>query len=246
MTNQITFIPAIDLLGGQCVRLAQGDYAAATVVVANPFQQVTAWVEQGAQRLHIVDLDGARDGTKVNDRLIGSIARQFPDLIIQVGGGIRDVATIEYYLQLGIRMVILGTHAIEQPDFLHQVSTAYPQQIIAGLDTRAGLLATKGWQHQLNISAHDFLAQIDDCLLGGIIHTDIDRDGMMQGANVAASLDLSQHTTAPVYVAGGVSTYHDIQQIIAARGALAGAIIGKALYQGTLDLAQVITMTLAA
>ena len=231
-------IPAIDLKDGKCVRLRQGRMEDSTVFSDDPVAMAGRWVEAGARRLHLVDLNGAFAGQPVNAQVIRRIAQTFPDLPIQVGGGIRDEETVDAYLDAGVQFVIIGTKAVQEPHFINEICLEYPGHIIVGLDAREGRVAVNGWS---KLSKHDVvdLAQIfERDGVEAIIYTDIGRDGMMQGVNVEATVRLAQAITIPVIASGGVSTLDDVRALCAVeKEGVMGAIIGRALYDGVIDLA---------
>jgi phosphoribosylformimino-5-aminoimidazole carboxamide ribotide isomerase len=231
-------IPAIDLKDGKCVRLRQGRMEDSTVFSDDPVAMAARWVEAGARRLHLVDLNGAFAGQPVNAQVIRRIAQTFPDLPIQVGGGIRDEQTVETYLDAGVRFVIIGTKAVQEPGFINDLCAEYAGHIIVGLDARDGRVAVNGWS---KLSKHDVidLARIFERHgVEAIVYTDISRDGMMQGVNVEATVRLAQAISIPVIASGGVSTLDDVRALCAVeQEGVMGAIIGRALYEGTIDLA---------
>jgi phosphoribosylformimino-5-aminoimidazole carboxamide ribotide isomerase len=235
----VLLIPAIDLKDGQCVRLEQGRMDDATVFSDDPVAMAVHWAEQGCQRLHVVDLDGAFAGEPRNKSLVGAIAAQLGDIPVQIGGGIRDLETIEQYLDAGVAQVILGTRAVREPSFLETAVSKYPGQVILGLDARGGQLATEGWDQTLETSAVEFAGWAGELDIAGIVYTDIDRDGMLQGVNVPATRTLADATGAPVIASGGVSSLEDLAALKSAfadsPGKLMGAITGRAIYEGTLD-----------
>jgi phosphoribosylformimino-5-aminoimidazole carboxamide ribotide isomerase len=226
--------PAIDLKDGQAVRLLRGEMDQATVFNADPAAQARAFQDAGCQWLHLVDLNGAFAGTPVNGAAVEGILAA-TDVPAQLGGGIRDMATIEMWLHKGIARVILGTVAVENPDLVHQAARAFPGQVAVGLDARGGLVATKGWAEQTDIAVTDLASAFEDAGVAAIIYTDIDRDGAMQGPNVAATEALARATTIPVIASGGVSSLADLTTL-RDTGVIAGAISGRALYDGALDL----------
>ena len=230
-------IPAIDLKDGKCVRLRQGRMEDSTIFSDDPVAMAARWVEAGAQRLHIVDLNGAFAGRPVNAQVIGDIANAFPNLPIQVGGGIRDEATVETYLDVGVRFVIIGTKAVQEPHFVSDLCLEYPGHVMVGLDAKDGRVATNGWS---KLSKHDVLDLANVFERDGveaIIYTDIGRDGMMQGVNVEATLRLAQAVSIPIIASGGISTLDDVRQLCTVQHeGIMGAIIGRALYDGAIDL----------
>jgi phosphoribosylformimino-5-aminoimidazole carboxamide ribotide isomerase len=230
----VILYPAIDLKDGRCVRLLRGDMDQATVFGEDPGAQGAAFAAAGAEWLHLVDLNGAFAGRPVNGAAVRAIlaAVRIP---CQLGGGIRDMATIEAWLQAGIARVILGTVAVEQPELVQAAARAHPGRIAVGIDARAGLVATRGWAEATEVRATDLARRFEDAGVAAIIYTDIDRDGAMQGPNIAATEALARAVAIPVIASGGVSRLADL---IALRdtGVIAGAISGRALYEGALDL----------
>jgi phosphoribosylformimino-5-aminoimidazole carboxamide ribotide isomerase len=232
--------PAIDLKDGACVRLLRGDMNAATVFGTDPAAQARAFQDAGCDWLHLVDLNGAFAGQPVNGAAVQAILAA-TSLPAQLGGGIRDIATIEMWLSRGIKRVILGTVAVENPDLVRQAARAFPTQIAVGIDARAGLVATKGWAHETNVQATDLAKSFEDAGVAAIIYTDIDRDGAMQGPNIAATEALARAVTIPVIASGGVSSLDDLAAL-RATGVIAGAISGRALYDGAIDLGAALAM----
>lgn len=228
--------PAIDLKDGKAVRLLRGDMDKATVFNDDPAAQGAAFVAAGCQWLHLVDLNGAFAGTPVNGAAVEAILAACP-VPAQLGGGIRDMATIEGWLTKGIARVILGTVAVENPDLVRQAARAFPGRVAVGIDARDGMVATRGWAEVTDVGATDLAQRFEDAGVAAIIYTDIARDGAMGGPNVAATADLARAVTIPVIASGGVSSLADL---IALRdtGVIAGAISGRALYDGALDLGQ--------
>ena len=234
-------IPAIDLKDGQCVRLRQGRMDDSTVFSSDPVAMAAHWKDQGARRLHIVDLDGAFAGVPRNGDLIREMVAVMGDVPVQVGGGIRTEAIIEAYLDAGVQGLILGTKAVNEPDFLRAMARAYAGKILLGLDARGGVVATEGWDKETGIQALDFVRDITALPLAGIVYTDIDRDGMMQGLNVSSTLALAKAAQLPVVASGGVTELADLQALkdafVEDTALLLGAITGRAIYEGTLDVA---------
>lgn len=230
-------IPAIDLKDGQCVRLRQGRMDEATVFSDDPPAMAAHWVAQGARRLHLVDLDGAFAGAPVNGEAVRAIARAHPHLPVQIGGGIRSPETIEAYLQAGVRYVIVGTRAVREPEFVARMCRQFPDRIIVGIDARAGLVAADGWAEVTAVRAVDLARRFAADGVSAIVYTDIERDGMLGGVNLEATLAVAA-AGIPVIASGGVTDLADIRALkaVAARGIL-GAITGRAIYEGTLDLA---------
>lgn len=230
-------IPAIDLKEGKCVRLRQGRMEDDTVFSDDPVAVAGRWVEAGARRLHLVDLDGAFAGSPKNREVIKAICEAYPDLPIQVGGGIRDEATIEQYLELGVEFVIIGTKAVSEPHFVEDVCLAFPGHIIVGLDARDDKVAIDGWSKLSHHDVYDMAQRFEQDGVAAIVFTDISRDGMMQGANIEATRKLAQSVRVPVIASGGVTDMNDIDRLIdAADDGVSGAIIGRALYEGSIDL----------
>ncbi|MFZ2209253.1 MAG: 1-(5-phosphoribosyl)-5-[(5-phosphoribosylamino)methylideneamino]imidazole-4-carboxamide isomerase [Porticoccaceae bacterium] len=231
-------IPAIDLKDGQCVRLRQGRMDDATVFSDDPVAMAAHWVAQGARRLHLVDLNGAFAGKPVNGDAVRAIARAHPELPIQIGGGIRSVDTIEAYLGAGVRYVIIGTQAVREPDFVTRVCREFPGRIIVGIDASAGLVATDGWAEVSEVKAVDLARRFAADGVSAIVYTDIERDGMLHGVNVPATVAIAQAGGIPVIASGGVTGLDDIRALKAVAGqGILGAITGRAIYEGTLDLA---------
>ncbi|MDZ4096164.1 MAG: 1-(5-phosphoribosyl)-5-[(5-phosphoribosylamino)methylideneamino]imidazole-4-carboxamide isomerase, partial [Paracoccaceae bacterium] len=226
--------PAIDLKDGQCVRLLRGEMAAATVFGDDPAAQAETFAAAGCDWLHLVDLNGAFAGRPVNGAAVEAILARVT-VPCQLGGGIRDMATIEGWLSRGLARVILGTVAVENPALVRQAARAFPGQIAVGIDARNGRVATKGWAHETAVMATDLARSFEDAGVAAIIYTDIDRDGAMQGPNIAATAALADRIAIPVIASGGVSSMADL---IALRdsGVIAGAISGRALYDGAIDL----------
>lgn len=232
-------IPAIDLKDGRCVRLRQGDLDDATIFSEDPTAVATQWLEQGARRLHLVDLNGAVAGKPKNEALIKAIvAAMGDDIPVQIGGGIRDLDTIERYLDYGISYVIIGTAAVKDPGFLHDACGAFPGNIIVGLDARDGKVATDGWSKLTKHDVTDLAKKFEDYGCESIIYTDIGRDGMLSGVNIEATVRLAQHVRIPVIASGGVTDLRDIEALCAVEEeGIEGAILGRSIYEGTLDFA---------
>ena len=231
-------IPSIDIKDGKCVRLRQGRMDEVTVFDDDPRDSARRWVDAGARRLHLVDLDGAVEGAPRNGEVIRALVSEFPDIDVQVGGGIRDDDTIEGYLATGARYVILGTKAVTTPGFVADACVEFPGHIIVGLDARDGRLAVDGWSKLTRFQVDDFARRVEDCGVEAIIHTDIGRDGMLEGVNVEATERLARDVNVPVFASGGVRDLDDIRALCeAADAGIAGAIVGRALYEGTLDFA---------
>lgn len=232
-------IPAIDLKDGRCVRLRQGRMEDETVFSDDPLEVAQRWVDAGARRLHMVDLNGAFQGKPVNASAIRRIAAAFPDLPIQVGGGIRDEDTVQAYLDAGVSYVIIGTKAVSAPHFVNDLCLEFPGHIIVGLDARDGKVAIDGWSKLSNHDVVEVAQHVERDGVAAIVYTDIGRDGMMTGANVAATASLARAITIPVIASGGVSSLDDIRALCeVADDGIMGAIIGRALYEGAIDLAE--------
>ncbi len=232
-------IPAIDLKDGACVRLKQGLMEDSTTYGDDPVQMASRWVEAGTRRLHLVDLNGAFDGKPVNGAAVTAIAKAYPDLPIQIGGGIRNFDTIEHYINAGVNYLIIGTKAVKEPEFVTQACKEFPGHIIVGLDARDGLVATDGWAEVSNIKATELAKRFEQDGVESIVYTDIARDGMMQGVNVEQTVTMAQASSIPVIASGGITNMEDIKALsaVAAEGIL-GAITGRAIYEGTLDVAE--------
>jgi phosphoribosylformimino-5-aminoimidazole carboxamide ribotide isomerase len=231
-------IPAIDLKDGKCVRLRQGRMEDDTVFSDDPVAVAGRWVKEGARRLHIVDLNGAFAGKPVNGEVVEAIARAHPDLPIQVGGGIRDEDTIQAYLDVGVRWVILGTKAVNVPHFVSDVCAEFPGHIIVGLDARNGKVAIDGWSKMSGHDVVDLAKKFQDDGVEAIVYTDIGRDGMLTGVNVEATKRLAESISIPVIASGGITNLEDIRKLCeVADSGIIGAITGRAIYEGTLDFA---------
>ena len=231
-------IPAIDLKDGQCVRLRQGRMDDDTVFSQDPLAMAERWVKAGARRLHIVDLDGAVRGRPVNTDVIHRIAESFPELPIQVGGGIRDDDTIQSYLDAGVNYVIIGTGAVNEPHFVADICLEFPGHIIVGLDARDGKVAIDGWSKLSHHDVIDLARRFEKDGVDAIVYTDISRDGMMTGVNIEATVALARSITIPVIASGGIASEEDVRALCkVAEEGIHGAIIGRALYEGAIDFA---------
>ncbi len=232
-------IPAIDLKEGKCVRLRQGRMEDDTVFSEDPVAVAAQWVEQGARRIHLVDLDGAFAGKPRNAGVIHDIVEAFPNVPVQIGGGIRDEDTIQGYLNAGVQYVIIGTKAVTEPHFVSEVAVEFPGHIIVGLDAKDGKVAIDGWS---KLSKHDVIDMAQKFEADGvdsIIYTDISRDGMMQGVNVEATAKLARSIHIPVIASGGITNLDDIHALgKVSEDGIMGAITGRAIYEGTLDFAE--------
>lgn len=228
-------IPAIDIKDGKCVRLKQGRMDAETVY-GDPVHMADRWVQAGARRLHVVDLNGAVDGRPGNADIIHSIAEKYRDIVIQVGGGIRDEDTIQTYLDAGVNFVIIGTRAVATPHFVSDVCLEFPGHIIVGLDARDGKLATDGWSKLSHHDVTDIARRFEDDGVASIVYTDIGRDGMQSGVNIESTVRLCRHVKIPIIASGGILNLDDIKALCAAASeGIAGAITGRAIYEGSLD-----------
>ncbi|MBD2386290.1 1-(5-phosphoribosyl)-5-[(5-phosphoribosylamino)methylideneamino]imidazole-4-carboxamide isomerase [Cylindrospermum sp. FACHB-282] len=231
-------IPAIDLLEGRCVRLYQGDYEKSQVFSENPVDIAKAWVDQGATRLHVVDLDGAKAGKIVNVGAIEAIAKSVT-VPIEVGGGLRDRSSIQQLFDLGIQWGILGTVAVEQPQLVQELCQEFPGQIIIGIDARNGLVATRGWLETSEVLATQLAVQMQELGAAAIIYTDINRDGTLSGPNLDALRELAGAISIPVIASGGVSSVTDLLSLLALEPqGVTGVIVGKALYTGDIALTE--------
>ncbi|HET9176222.1 MAG TPA: 1-(5-phosphoribosyl)-5-[(5-phosphoribosylamino)methylideneamino]imidazole-4-carboxamide isomerase [Pseudolabrys sp.] len=238
----VILFPAIDLKEGIAVRLEQGDMARATIFHRDPAAQAHAFEQQGFQYLHIVDLDGAFAGKPMNaaavDRILETVS-----VPVQLGGGIRDTATVESWLDKGISRVIIGTAAVRDPPFVKQAARDFPGRIVVGLDARDGKVAVEGWAETSQLSALDIARRFEDVGVSAIIYTDISRDGMLQGLNLDATVALADEVSIPVIASGGVASIEDIKALVAPRAKkLAGAIVGRALYDGRVDAAEALKL----
>lgn len=233
-------IPAIDLKDGQCVRLKQGRMADSTVFSDQPAEMAQHWCDLGARRLHLVDLDGAFAGKPQNKAAIKAILDRVSEQIpVQLGGGIRDLNTIEQYLELGLHYVIIGTVAVKNPRFLAEACRAFPDRIMVGLDAKEGQVAIDGWAKLTDYQVIDLAQQFADMGVNSIVYTDIGRDGMMSGVNIPATCQLAQAVSVPVVASGGLSSLQDIKDLCdAGCKNIMGAITGRAIYEGSLDFRQ--------
>jgi phosphoribosylformimino-5-aminoimidazole carboxamide ribotide isomerase len=232
-------IPAIDLKDGRCVRLRQGRMEDETVFSDDPVEIAARWVAAGAKRLHLVDLNGAFAGAPVNGDAIRAIAAAFPDLPLQVGGGIRDEHTIAAYLEVGVRWCIIGTQAVKEPDLVTRACSTFAGHIIVGLDAKDGQVAINGWAEVTDWRVEELSARFQDDGVDAIVYTDIGRDGMLSGPNVDATRQLAEAIGTPVIASGGITTIDDVRALAAVASAgIMGAITGRAIYEGTLDFAE--------
>lgn len=230
-------IPAIDLKDGKCVRLRQGRMDDAKKFSDDPLSVASRWVDAGARRLHIVDLDGAVAGRPMNAGVVREIARQFPDVPIQVGGGIRDEDTVQAYLEAGVQYAIIGTKAVSAPHFVNDLCLEFPGHIIVGLDAKDGRVAIDGWSKLSHHDVIDIAHRFEQDGVAAIIYTDISRDGMMAGVNLEATVKLASSVHIPIIASGGVTNLDDIKALCeVTEEGITGLIIGRALYEGTIDL----------
>jgi phosphoribosylformimino-5-aminoimidazole carboxamide ribotide isomerase len=238
----LILFPAIDLKDGVCVRLEQGDMGRATVFNRDVAAQATGFEAEGFEYLHVVDLDGAFAGRPVNARAIERILESVP-LPMQLGGGIRDRATIATWLEKGVDRVIIGTAAVKDPDLVKQAARDWPNRIAVGLDARDGRVAVQGWAETSDLSALEIALRFEDAGVAAIIHTDISRDGLLQGLNLDATVSLADAITVPVIASGGLASMNDIRQLLEPRAKkLAGAIAGRALYDGQLNASEALRL----
>lgn len=233
--------PAIDLLGGKCVRLQQGDYQRETVFADDPTEMAAKWKDAGTKYLHLVDLDGAKDGSPVNSEVIQRIVEQ-TGLKCQVGGGVRSEETIVRLLDLGLERVILGSKALREPKWFAAMANKYPGKLVLGIDARDGMVATDGWLETSSTPAVQFAQQIADMTnnVAAIVYTDIAKDGMLEGPNFDQLAEMRDASAIPVVASGGVTTLNDVKQLAASK--THAAIIGRAIYDGHLDLAEVLQL----
>lgn len=243
-------IPAIDLKDGLVVNLKQGKFDQSTVYSNDPVETARRWVDEGASRLHIVDLDGALEGKNVSQAVVVEIAQRFPALTLQLGGGIRSRETIEAYLAAGVDYLVLGTKAVETPEFVGEMCRAFPGKMLVGLDGLNGKVAIQGWKVMTDHNVTDLARQFEQVGISAIIYTDINRDGMMQGINMPATLALSEAVEVPIIASGGINSLADIEALVKiparAVGGIQGVITGRAIYEGTMDLRAAITLTQAS
>ena len=236
-------IPAIDLKAGRCVRLRQGKMAEETVYSENPADMALAWARMGAERLHVVDLDGAVQGKPVNHDVIGRIVGAL-SLPVQLGGGIRDMNHIETYLKAGVTWVILGTAAFKKPEFVGAACREFPDRVILAVDAHGGRAAVEGWTEETHLSALEMAKRYENEGIGAIIYTDIERDGMSAGPNVTATENLAKNVRIPVIASGGISGIEDVVKLLDLEACgVMGMITGRALYEGTLDLREAIRVS---
>lgn len=230
-------IPAIDLKDGQCVRLRQGRMEDSTVFASNPVEMAQRWIEAGARRLHLVDLNGAFAGKPLNGDVVRAVAAQFPQIPIQIGGGIRDTATVAAYLEAGVQYCIIGTKAVQEPAFVLELCQQFPGHIIVGIDAKNGMVATDGWAEVSSLAAIELAKQFEQAGVSAIVYTDIARDGMMKGVNVEETAHLASSISIPVIASGGITNMDDIKALCAVEDkGIMGAILGRSIYEGTINL----------
>jgi len=238
--------PAIDLKAGQVVRLAEGDMARATIYGDDPAAQAAKFAESGAEYLHVVDLDGAFAGESVNGDAVRSIVATFPGHV-QLGGGIRTAQAVAAWFDLGVSRVVIGTAALDDPDFVRDMARDYPGGIVVAVDAKDGMVATKGWADVSTVTATDLARRFEDAGVAAVLFTDVGRDGMLKGCNVEATVDLARAVDIPVIASGGVKGIGDIHVLaLHARDGVEGVITGRALYDGRLDLAAALSVAAAA
>lgn len=232
-------IPAIDLKEGKCVRLRQGRMDDETIFSDNPVEMADRWMDAGATRLHLIDLDGAFAGSPVNHRVIEAICAKYPEVPVEVGGGIRSAETVAAYLEDGVQFAIIGTTAVNEPEMIKPLCDAFPGHIIVGLDAKNGKVAVDGWAKVSQHGLIDMAKRFEDDGVASIIYTDISKDGMMQGVNIESTVELARAIKIPVIASGGVTNIDDIRKLCEVQDAgIEGVVIGRALYEGTLDLAE--------
>ena len=230
-------IPAIDIQNGNCVRLRQGDFSRETIFNNSPLDIAEKWVKDGAQRLHIVDLDGARLGEPINIDLISKICKTFPSIPVQIGGGIRDIETARKYINAGASFIIIGTKAVEDPNFVKDLCSEFHKKIIIGIDAKNGEVATEGWVSNSKVNAISLSKKFEDFGVSEIVYTDIEKDGMMGGLNIKATVDLAKEINIPVIASGGVSSNDDLKKIINyEKFGISGVIVGRALYENKINI----------
>ena len=229
-------IPAIDIKDGKCVRLRQGDMDRETIYSDDPATMAERWIEQGARRIHVVDLDGASQGKPVNADIVHKITQRHPEVPVQIGGGIRNEETVAAYIQAGVKYAIIGTQAVREPQMIDDLCSRFPGQVIVGLDAHDGKIAIEGWSEISEHSAIDLARNFEHAGVDSIVYTDISRDGMLQGANVSATAALAGAVSIPVIASGGIASLDDIRLLAEySQSGIVGAITGRAIYEGRLD-----------
>lgn len=236
-------IPSIDVLNGQCVRLSQGSYDEVTVYEPNPVDAARRWAAFPIRRFHVVDLDGARDGVRTNESAIRAIVEAMGEVPVQLGGGVRSVADAEAALALGVDRVVMGTVALKQPQVVRDAAKELPGRVVLGIDSRDGHVAVEGWVDTSEMTAIDMARRFEDAGVAAIVYTDIARDGMLTGANLDATASLAESVEIPVIISGGVASLADIEGGLARAGSgISGAILGRSLYTGAVDLAEALEL----
>jgi len=236
-------IPAVDIKGGRCVRLKQGRMSEETVYSDDPVQAAVTWCSKGAERIHLVDLDGAVGGKRANGEVISEIARSVP-VPVELGGGMRNLASVEFYLEAGVEWVILGTAACKDPNLVKEACRKFPGHVMLAIDARGGRVAVEGWTEDTERSAVEVARAFDSQGIAAVIYTDIQRDGMSVGPNVRATGELARALKTPVIASGGISGLEDIRKVMTLSGqGVMGVITGRALYEGTLDLVEAIRVS---
>ena len=236
-------IPAVDIKDGRCVRLKQGRMSEETVYSDDPVQMAGTWYSKGAERIHLVDLDGAVEGKRVNGEVIRDIARSVP-VPVELGGGIRNLSSIEFYLEAGVEWVILGTVVCKNPEMVEEACRRFPGHVMLAIDARAGLVAVEGWTEDTERSAIEVARPFDGRGIAAVIYTDIQRDGMSVGPNLQATGEMAKALKTPVIASGGISGLEDIRKVMTLSGqGVMGVITGRALYEGTLDLGEAIRIS---
>jgi phosphoribosylformimino-5-aminoimidazole carboxamide ribotide isomerase len=237
-------LPAIDIKDGKCVRLAKGDYSKVTHYFDNPLDVAQVWLSKGATSIHIVDLDGARDGETTNFEIIKKIRSKYPDIYIQVGGGIRSNTIIQKYFKIGINKLIIGTKALSEPKFLTSIPSVHRKNIIIDLAVKNMKLVVQGWESETDYSVEDYLQILQENDISEIVYTDVDKDGMLDGMNFDEIKKLLRITDIPIIASGGVTSINDIKELNAfSQNGISGVIIGKALYEKKIDLHDVLKIT---
>lgn len=238
----LIIFPAIDLKGGQVVRLAEGDMDRATVYGDDPAAQAMLFADAGAEHIHVVDLDGAFAGESVNGAAVEAIVEQFPGHV-QLGGGIRDAAAVERWFNLGVSRLVIGTAALKNPEFVKDMARAWPGGIVVAVDARDGMVATQGWADVSDVTVVDLARRFEDAGVAALLFTDVGRDGLLKGCNIEATVDLARQVDIPVIASGGVAGISDIRLLsLHARDGVEGVITGRAIYDGRLDLATALAM----
>lgn len=241
----LTIFPAIDLKRGQVVRLAEGDMDRATVYGDDPAAQARAFADAGADHLHVVDLDGAFAGNSVNGDAVRAAVAAFPGRV-QLGGGIRDMAAVEAWLEIGVARVVIGTAALKDPEFVKAAARAHPERIVVAVDARDGMVATAGWADVSDVTVTDLARRFEDAGVAALLFTDVGRDGLLKGCNVEATVALAKVVSIPVIASGGVAGIEDIQALVPhVSDGVSGVITGRALYDGRLDLGEAIRVAAA-